>query len=279
MRQSLLLICFVLITTTLAAQDTTRVLFLGNSLTFGNDIPGILQALADAESQPLFHDQSTPGGEILEDHAWVNTTSINKVAAGDWDYVVLQEQSQIPLIPYFRINSMYPAVRHIDSMNRANCSRSMMYQVYARKNGGQQCDPNGVYCSAPLPDYWESQDTMSAVYQAIADELEIPVAPVGEAFRRARQLDSTLTLWTGDNLHPAYAGSYLAGCVFYASMLKDSVAGNPFKGSLDSTTAALLQNVADTVVFSNLAQYRLDMDTFAIADASGRFARYPHLQL
>ncbi|MFW5658791.1 MAG: hypothetical protein ACOCZ8_02300, partial [Bacteroidota bacterium] len=125
-----------LLSTAHAQNDTTRLLFLGNSLTFGNDIPGLVQALADSGGVAMYYEQSTPGGEILESHASSNTTSLNKLAAGDWDYVILQEQSQVPLMPWWRYNNMYPAIRDIDNVNRANCSRTVLFQTYARKNGG-----------------------------------------------------------------------------------------------------------------------------------------------
>src|SRR5690242_5085237 len=45
-----------------------KVLFVGNSLTFTNDLPGIVQALAAARGKRLEYMADTPGGTNLDDH-------------------------------------------------------------------------------------------------------------------------------------------------------------------------------------------------------------------
>src|SRR5262249_32817696 len=80
------------------APKPVRVLFIGNSYTFVNDLPRMLAALARAGGQrPVVHDRETPGGCTLEKH-WRDGKAAQKIAAGKWDYVVLQEQSSRPLV-------------------------------------------------------------------------------------------------------------------------------------------------------------------------------------
>ena len=84
-------------TTTTTSSDTItelNVLFLGNSYTYYNNLPYLVQKLANSVGLVLNHDQNTPGGAKLKDH--VSGTSISKIRQGGWDVVVLQEQSQIP---------------------------------------------------------------------------------------------------------------------------------------------------------------------------------------
>src|ERR1043166_6791316 len=74
-----------------------RVLFIGNSYTYVNDLPKMIAALARAGKQPpLVYERETPGGCTLEKH-WKDGKAARKIAAGKWDYVVLQEHSLRPL--------------------------------------------------------------------------------------------------------------------------------------------------------------------------------------
>src|SRR5204862_5417386 len=78
-------------------QKPVRVLFIGNSFTFVNDLPNMIAELGKAGKQPpLEHGQETPGGCSFEKH-WKDGKAATKIAAGPWDYVVLQEHSQRPL--------------------------------------------------------------------------------------------------------------------------------------------------------------------------------------
>src|SRR5436190_9520176 len=84
-----------------------RVLFVGNSYTGVNDLPGAVKALADADTTGpgLVVDSYTVGGAKLADH-WNGGTAPDKIRDGDWDFVVLQEQSQTPL-HFFGRNDFY----------------------------------------------------------------------------------------------------------------------------------------------------------------------------
>src|SRR5438067_8134003 len=80
-----------------SAGEELRALFIGNSLTFVNDLPGMLAELAKAGRQkPLYHDQETPGGCNLEKH-WKDGKALAKIRSGRWDYVVLQEEGHGPI--------------------------------------------------------------------------------------------------------------------------------------------------------------------------------------
>ena len=77
-----------------AAVDSTdglQVLFIGNSLTFQNNLPGMLAALVDsAGAGPITVESVTFGGWGLQDH-WVRGGSREAIARGGWDVVVIQQ--------------------------------------------------------------------------------------------------------------------------------------------------------------------------------------------
>src|SRR5688572_16004034 len=92
-------------------QDTClRILFIGNSYTFVNDLPATLTALAKSGGHQIETGLSAQSGMSLADHAnSVDTT--RHITSSQWDFVVLQEQSQIPSVKQARIEQMYPAAR------------------------------------------------------------------------------------------------------------------------------------------------------------------------
>jgi hypothetical protein len=237
-----------------AQGDTLRVLFLGNSYTNTNNLPQITQSLAAAAQKTLVTDKNTPGGHTLDEHS-TNATSLTKIRQGQWDYVVLQEQSQVPTIDFYRYNLMYPAAQRLnDSIKKYNaCAQVVFYMTWGRKLGGQQCGPGGTHCSPVFSNFNHMQDSLKSAYLAIADSTQAYLAPVGLAWQKVMS-DTNLNLHTADNSHPNYSGSYLAACVFHATFWNESTLGLGFTGALSPGRAAYLQTAADSVVFPQYVQ-------------------------
>lgn len=242
------------------SAQVKKVLFLGNSYTYVNDLPGLIQDLALSAGDSLYTDSNTPGGYTLGyspiQHL-TNPTSINKIREGNWDFVVLQEQSQLPAIPALRDSCMIPAVEKLyDSVKLYNpCAEVLLYLTWGRRLGGTQCFvPN--YCSADFTDFSQMQDSLTRAYKLAADAVNQPIAPVGEAWRLIID-QNRMILHSSDNSHPSLNGSYLAACVFYSVIFKEPSSGLPYTAGLHNDTAAILQQAADNIVFTNPAYYNL----------------------
>lgn len=278
-----LLLFFLLFTflTPLWGQQTVRALFLGNSYTNFNTLPAIVASLANANGDTLIHDWNVPGGYTLEGHS-TNGTSLGKIAQGSWDFLVMQEQSQRPSFPPLQVQQdVYPfAEVLVDSFRSANsCAQPVFFMTWGRKNGDQQ----NCQFYPPLCTYEGMQGRLRSSYMEMADLNDGWVAPVGSAWWRSRILDPNLDLYTGDGSHPSYPGSYLAACVFYATLFQKSPEGLPFYGNLDSTTATYFQTIAATVVFDSLSQWDYTLapaanftwqsqaDTVFFTNASGNY--------
>ncbi len=223
------------------ADDSLRVLFIGNSHTFVNDLPGLFSGLSGAGGRPVRTDASTFGGYSLEDHTNTQAT-LDKIAQDSWSFVVLQEQSVIPTIRYWRYSSMYPASRLFDSLIQLQGAQTAFYMTWGWKYGGQHS--YGDSLSPDFPDYFEMQESVRVAYQEIADELSSTMVPVGMAFARARHIDSLVDLWQADYCHATLMGTYLGACVFYAALHGASPVGLEFYGGLDSATARFCQEIA-----------------------------------
>jgi PKD repeat protein len=243
-----------------AQPITKKVLFLGNSYTYANNLPVLVAALANASGDSLLFDAYTPGGYTL---GWqptahsVDPLSLSMIRQSDWDYVVLQEQSQTPAIPALRDSCMFPGAMILHDSVKSNnfCSRVLFYLTWGRRFGGIQCfTPN--YCSTNFSDFDQMQDSLTVAYKEIADSLDAPVAPVGEAWRLILHT-TNMILHDGDQSHPNLKGSYLAACVFYSSVFQKRSTGNSFTAGLLADTALVLQRAADSVVFGYSAYWNL----------------------
>jgi len=260
----------------LKAQDTLAVLFLGNSYTSVNNLPQLVQALSASVGKTLIVDSHTPGGMTLTNHVNDPTTQ-SKIAQRAWDYVVLQEQSQVPTIDFYRYNNMYPAMADLQAMvaQSSPCAKLITYMTWGRRYGGQQCDPSNTHCSPVFVDFNHMQDSLTSAYTGISNQLQIQCAPVGVVWQHILN-DSNLVLHSSDNSHPGLDGSYVAALTLFASIWKRPSLGLSYTAGLSPSLAQYYQHRTDSVVFGisfrwNLAINR-PLSDFGFTNAGRTFA-------
>jgi hypothetical protein len=222
-------------------RPCTRVLFIGNSYTYVNDLPGNFAKLARAGGHQVEVGMAAPGGWSLSQHA-SSAETLDKLNSSKWDFVVLQEQSQIPSVPQFRETEMYPAARQLVSQIEAAGATPVFFLTWAHQAGWPE---NG------MPDYRSMQSLITQGYFGIAQELGVRVAPVGYAWSLETGQNTLLPLWQEDGSHPTPRGTYLAACVFYATVFSESPAGLSFKSDLSKEDASHLQAIAAEAVLKN----------------------------
>ena len=216
----------------------TRVLFIGNSYTYVNDLPGMFTHLARVGGHKVETDMAASGGWTLADHEGSSAT-LQKLTSRKWDVVVLQEQSQIPSVGQMREQQMYPAARQLVETIRFEGARPMFFVTWARRDGWPE---------NALPDYASMQSAIDDGYLTIAAEEHAAVAPVGEAWLTVLQQEKPSALWQEDGSHPTTEGTYLAACVFYAAIFGKSPKGLGYHADLSSSEAAKLQKIASETV-------------------------------
>ena len=252
-----LLILAVILINKLFAQDTLSVLFLGNSYSSYNNLPQLVQSLSSSAGKTLIIDSNMPGGMTISGHV-NNATSIAKISQGNWDYVVIQEQSQIPSIDYYRYNEMYPAMTDLKSLiEQYNpCAKIITYMTWGRQYGGQQCGPGATYCSPVFVDFNHMQDSLTSAYLEISEQLNIQCAPVGLTWQNILN-DTTLILHSNDNSHPTIDGSYVAALTIYSSIWKQPSNGIAFNAGLTQSRALYYQQMSDNTIFNSQNDWNL----------------------
>jgi hypothetical protein len=234
------------------AQNGKRisVLFLGNSYTSVNNLPLLVQNIAKANGDTLDFDVNAPGGQTFKQHT-ENATSLSKINSKQWDFVILQAQSQEPSFPPQQVATQTtPYALRLDSLIHANylCTKTVFYETWGRKNG----DPNNCQYYSPLCTYNGMQDRLQSSYKLFADSCKAIVAPAGEAWRSSITSNPTLNLYQSDESHPSIEGSYLTACVIYEVLFGKTAVNNTYTASISNANVLFLQTTAHNTLTNNL---------------------------
>lgn len=205
------------------AKKQLRTLFIGNSFTARNDVPGLIARLAESRGQTLINQSIIAGGASLRAH-WNAGQAETVICDGLFDYVVLQEQSTLPVK---NANRMHENVRLFHEVIRDAGSQTVLYMTWARQHSP------------------ESQQAITDAYTSIGNELDAIVVPVGKAWQRFLSGHDQPILFDKDGSHPSLAGSFLAACVFYATLFGDNPEDCDIEiPGLDANMRALIEKAA-----------------------------------
>ena len=173
-----------------------RILMLGNSLTFANDMPQMLAARTGAE---VVH--HTRGGarlsEQLNPATRLGAQTQAALAREHWDYVVLQEMSHGPISSPKRF---FSSVARLCEQIRASGAAPVLYATWAYQKGSPKLAVKGW-------DYDEMAQKLSEACHKAAQENNALIADVG---RRFYELSDTQDLYAADGVHPSELGSHIA---------------------------------------------------------------------
>jgi hypothetical protein len=200
---------------TQSAARPLRLLFIGNSYTYFNNLPEMFAKLAEAGHQQVETRMTAPGGWKLQDH-WNKGEALKVLHEGRWDYVVLQEQSTLGL------NVV------IDGQPRVTSDE--VFRPYADKwaaeirKAGAQPVFYLTWARKATPD---DQSVLNDAYVRAAKANRATIAPVGIAWNQVRQQHRSIELFYMDGSHPSPSGTYLAACTFYATVFHASPVGLP----------------------------------------------------
>ena len=200
-----------------------NILFIGNSFTQRNDLPGLLAEMAEERGIHIRHTLTSVSGASLRTH-WNAGRAAQALEKGGYDCVVLQEQSTLPVKNAER---MAENVRLFDAAAKRAGAKTVLYMTWARQ-------------FAP-----ETQNAITKAYKSIGKELSAIVVPVGAAWQKFTAKHDLPILYDRDHSHPSFAGSYFAACVFLATLLKTNPIGIVAGGAkLDQSDRKVLQAAA-----------------------------------
>lgn len=222
----------------LAADPPVRVLFIGNSYTAG--IRPALQQFVKASPHREAHlEFITPGGKDLLFHS-DQAKTIARIRDGQWDIVVLQDQSQTPAVLPDRF---FKGAAKLHKIIAESGARTAYYETWGRRDGDRMNKEQ-------LPTYERMQDVLSAAYRKASKRDKGLLVPVGTAWRRVRKLHPQLgrELYRKDGSHPSASGAYLATICFYARLFDADPDKVNFTGEITADVATKLRAAAMDVL-------------------------------
>ena len=234
-------------------SKTLRVLFLGNSYVSVNNLPQIISDIALSNNDSLIFENYSPGGYTLQNH-FNDANSIAEISQGNWDYVVLQEQSQLPSFPIGYVQTaVYPYAHKLDSLiNLSNsCTETMFYMTWGRKNG----DASNCSSYPPVCSYEGMDSLLNLRYRTMAFDNNGTVSPVGAVWHFLRTNNPSIELYQIDESHPSAAGSYAAACTFYSTLFRKDPLLINYDYSLHFTEAFVIRLAVQSVAFNNINQW------------------------
>jgi hypothetical protein len=172
-------------------DDTRSFLFVGNSLTYTNDLPAMVERLLEAalDEDVYVASESLPNWG-LPDH-WSGGRSRELIAAGGWELVILQQgPSATEGRPY-----LLDYAEAFAAEIRTAGAEPALFMVWPAAS--RPFDFDGVLDS----------------YRTAAERVDGYFFPSGEAWRVAWETDPELTLYGPDGFHPSVQGTYVAALV------------------------------------------------------------------
>ncbi|MEE2812417.1 MAG: hypothetical protein VX627_05265, partial [Candidatus Thermoplasmatota archaeon] len=261
------------VTHEVAEDGIDDILLIGNSYTYQNDLDIRLEQAFDDAGIVDNVTRLTGGGMRLGQHAdnaetpghqWHSTLTTST----GLEFVVLQDQSQIPSFPTTEQmwqNSLNGAIR-LDSMIQTAGAETVFLQTWGRRNG----DQDNAWRN---PDFSTMQGHLESGYRLYAENVTTSertawIAPVGLAFQHIHDAildggnnptasDSLFySLYSSDGSHPSMRGSYLASCVLFATLTGQSTVGlSAGTSGIQSSILLSLQQAADATVFNETTNY------------------------
>jgi hypothetical protein len=253
-----LFFCAWLVFFTNLLHSQTRVLFIGNSYTAVNNLP---QLTADCAlsigfaGMPMEVASSTPGGTTFQMHT-TNASSQALINEGNWDYVVLQEQSQLPSFPDSQVAAeCFPFAAQLNNqiLSVDSCTETVFYMTWGRQNG----DAGNCAFWPPVCTYLGMDSLLNLRYRQMAIANNAILSPVGALWNYIRNTYPEINLYSADGSHPSLEGSYAAACSMIAVMLRTDPYLITYSSTLDPVVAEKIKLAAQTVVFNNLMEWHV----------------------
>lgn len=249
-----LLISYLLISLTAISQNTPKnILFIGNSITYFNDMPIIFRDMANNKGKNVSTDMYAPGGTGFVNHV-VDNAVYDKFRSKIWDAVVLQPGSGESAGVSWPVNTtIQRGQKLVDSIRKYSpCAKIFLYQI-----------PYGVKSTDGTTGDYDNYQTMQTKIKdsitKLTDGLRLQMVPAGECARMHYTAQQNLLLHsTFNDIHPNLNGSYLVAAAMFTTIFQEPITGCTSYSGVTQLTAEYFQGIADQVVLTNKPLWRIN---------------------
>ncbi len=231
-----------------------KVLFIGNSYIYTNNLPDMIAKVAISQGDTMIWDGNLIGGFTLANH-FTNAITRQKIGLGNWDFVIIQAQSQEPAFPDWQVNqNTIPFARKLDSLvNVANsCTETQFFMTWGRKNGDSSNCPG----YPPICTFTGMQNLLRDRYLKMSEVSNGSVSPVGEAWRNSIFQKPFLELFSSDQSHPSVTGTFLSSVVFYQSIFRKTIQSPIYKpAGIQDSIANFFTTLSNKIILDSASKW------------------------
>ena len=231
-------------------NNAIKILFIGNSLTYSNNMPKIFEELSLNSGKEVYVDQITPGGVSLGFHS-TNAETINKINEQKWDYVILQSSDIAAFYDLYdhEIRIINKLKNHIKKNN--NETKIIYMMVSGLRDGWTGRELNGEIVHYTYKQY------MKMIYDGtiyIADQCDVIIAPVGIAWEKVidEKPEMKIKLFDTDGAHPALYGSYIIACTYFCTIFSEELNKTIQSIDIPDNIQIFFQLIVNLVILNNL---------------------------
>ncbi len=262
------------------AQDTIKVLFIGNSFTYVENMPYLFRNIADSAGYKVKVQMYAPGGVSVGDisqgtQAHMNNPVVyDNIRSDKWDYVVLQDNQGRFVLNYGQFSSTSLVIQGhkqiMDSVIKNNpCAKMIWFEGWGLKNGMPPYGNTGI----------EMIERIAANYHFMNDSLHQIIAPIGGAWKKLIITNPAIDPWSADEAHQSLAGSFLTANVIYSTIFRDNPIYSLANGGLASNISNILKQIAwetfaDSLLNINLQSITPDLQWQNNQFVAGNYQHY-----
>ena len=187
-----------------------KILFIGNSYTFFNDMPKLLEKLASTNGKDLSVDSVTKGGRHLYQNLNEGDELGDKIKAlskeNTYDALFLQEQSFFAIVNFEKFLFGVKSLKEL-----VGAKRTILYATWGRKSGSEKLVELGLTSE-------EMTEKLTNAYISAAEKTNSEISHAGQTFLKISKTLPSVDLYKPDLSHPSYIGSVVAAICHYHSL-------------------------------------------------------------
>lgn len=244
-----LIILLILLTLKNYAQNPKKILFIGNSMTYFNDMPNLFESIANEKGKNVDVSYYAPGGTGFVNHHTDNQV-YSLLQNNNWEAVILQPGTSESAGVSWPVNTTAERGNRIqDSIKKYSpCAKVFLYQI-----------PYGVPSANNYANYFQVQTKIKDSITKLADLMHIPMIAAGECARQHYTTQQDLLLHNSYNdVHPNLNGSYLVACAVFNTLYQEPLSPTLFNGGVSNANAIYFQGITDNIILNNKILWRIN---------------------
>lgn len=233
----------------LTESDNISILFVGDSLTYYNDMPIIFENIAKSAQKNVYVDSITKGGySILKMQKDIEFWSAveEKIHSKSWDIIVYQPGRNYTVMSEFFPDAPqdeFKAAQRMVEIIRNVGAVPVQYSSFGVNKGS--VTRNG--CKKVMTRR-EHTDLITEYNTGVADKFGVTAVYSGKVLNLAAEKYPEINLYHTDKIHPSYAGSYIVASCFYTVIFGEAPVKSDFSGELDTATAEKLKKIPEILI-------------------------------